>query len=70
MAINRIQIKESKEGALLKIREALSILQKAEKDFNDTLTDDNGCSLEREYNSIFNAIQSLYTAKKELIQNI
>ena len=64
--MNKEQINKSKEEALSRIGEALSILQRIERGFNDTLTDDNGKSIEPEYNSIYNSIQSLTTAKKEL----
>ena len=64
--MDKEQISKSKKEALSRIGEALSVLQGIERGFNDTLTDNDGKSIEPEYNSIFNAIQSLITAKKEL----
>ena len=64
--MDKEQINKSKKEALSRIGEALYILQRTERGFNGTLTDNDGKSIEPEYNSIFNAIQSLITAKKEL----
>ena len=48
--MDKEQINKSKKEALSRIGEALYILQRTERGFNDTLTDNDGKSIEPEYN--------------------
>ena len=64
--MDKEQINKSKKEALSRIGEALYILQRTERGFNDTLTDNDGKSIEPEYNSIFNAIQSLHGKERTI----
>lgn len=55
-----------KTEALSKICQVINILEAKERDFNDELKDSEGKSVEKEYNSIYNALVNLRQAKEEL----
>lgn len=56
-----------RNNALDKIAEAINILEAEKRNFNDDLKDCEGRSVEKEYNSIYNAILSLKQARKDLM---
>lgn len=60
-------IDKSRKEALEAICQAINILEAEKRRFNDELKDCEGRSVEKEYNSIYNALVSLKQAKKELI---
>lgn len=61
--MDKEQINKSKKEALSRIGEALSVLQGIERGFNNTLTDNDGKSIEPEYNSLITAKKELSTGK-------
>lgn len=59
-------IEKNKKEALEEICQAINILEAEKRKFNDELKDCEGRTVEKEYNSIYNALVSLKQAKKEL----
>lgn len=59
-------INKVKAEALSKICQAINLLETEKRKFNDELKDNEGKSVEKEYNSIHNALASLKEARKEI----
>lgn len=59
-------IEQVKADALSKICQAINLLEAEKRKFNDELKDNEGKSVEKEYNSIHNALASLKEAREEL----
>ena len=67
--MDKEMINTEMQNALSMINSAISILRRTERRFNDTLTDECGRNVEREYYAVYNALKSLEDATKELTAN-